>query len=573
MIKSNNESRDFMRLSKSYFYTLREDLKDEDSISSNLLTRAGFIKRSSAGVYMMLPLGFKTVSNIEKVIREEMNKIDSSEMLMPALVPMEIYEESGRDLIIGDSMYKLKDRFSREFVLAPTHEELFTIAAKSAVRSYKHMPFSLYQFQTKYRDETRARYGLIRVREFIMKDAYSFDIDAEGCETSYQAMRQAYINIFDRLKLDYHIVKADTGIMGGELSEEFQAVAPIGEDTIVVCNNCDFSVNLEVSEASPINFNHEETGETLEKVLTENVKTITDVSNYLEVEENKLLKTLIYKYNDELIAVLLNGTHELNESKLEQFLQAEVEPATEEEILNIAKSSTGFIGPKDLDIKIIADESVKSMKDFVIGANVEDYHYTHANLSDFEVEEFLDLRMLEEHDECPHCKGSLNLYPGIEVGNIFKLGTKYSETFDLFYSDQNNKLQPVVMGSYGIGIGRTLAAIAEVFNDEKGLKLPMEVAPYKVAIVVIGHKDEEQMKYANSLYETLQHLGIDTILDDRNERPGVKFNDMDLIGVPLRVTVGRGLTDKLVEFKKRDENDAIDISTDNIVDHIQSLIK
>ena len=563
-----------MRLSKSYFYTIREDLKDEDSVSSNLLTRAGFIKRSSAGVYMMLPLGFKTISNIENIIREEMNKIDSQEMLMPALVPMEIFEQSNRDQVIGDSMYKLNDRFMRPFALAPTHEELFSIAGKSAVRSYKHLPFSLYQFQTKFRDETRARYGLIRVREFIMKDAYTFDTDDESCDVSYQAMKKAYINIFDRLNLDYRIVEADTGIMGGQLSEEFQAIAPIGEDTIVVCTSCDYASNHEVAKTNPVDFKHIDSTNDLEKVHTPAVRTIEEVSKFLEVNENQLLKTLIYKYDeDKLIAVLLNGSHELNELKLTSLLQSEVEPASDEEISDIAKSSVGFIGPKGLDIRIIADESVKNMKDFVIGANEEDHHYKHANLNHFDVEAYHDLRLINEDDKCPVCDSSLKFDNAIEVGNIFKLGTSYSNAFDLTYSDQNNKLNPVVMGSYGIGIGRTLAAIAEVHNDENGLNLPMSIAPYKVAIVVIGHKDEEQMKYANELYEELQSLKIDTILDDRNERPGVKFNDMDLIGTPIRITVGRGLQDGEVEFKLRSESEAKNISIENLVEEIKSNIK
>lgn len=562
-----------MRLSKSYFYTIREDLKDEDSISSNLLTRAGFIKRNSAGVYMMLPLGFKTITNIENIIREEMNRIDSQEMLMPSLIPMEIYEASNRDQIIGESMFKLQDRFGRPFALGPTHEELFSIAGKSAIRSYKHMPFSLYQFQTKFRDETRARYGLIRVREFIMKDAYTFDVDNESCDVSYQAMKKAYINIFDRLKLDYHIVEADTGIMGGQLSEEFQAIAPVGEDTIVICKSCDYSSNHEVAETKAIDFNHSDSTKTLEKVHTPNVKTIEDVAQFLNVNENQLLKTLIYKYDDQLIAVLLNGTHELNELKLTSFVNAEVEPATDEEIMNIAKSSTGFIGPKGLEIRIIADESVANMKDFVIGANEEDYHIKHANLSDFEVEGFYDLRLLEETDVCPNCGSTLKFDNAIEVGNIFKLGTNYSEAFDLTYSDQNNKLHPVVMGSYGIGIGRTLAAIAETHSDENGLNFPIEIAPYKVAIVVIGTKDEDQMNYADKLYNELEAKGIEVILDDRNERPGVKFNDMELIGVPLRVTIGRGLTEGNVEFKLRTDTDASDIHINDIVQHIEQTIK
>ncbi len=562
-----------MRLSKSYFYTIREDLKDEDSKSSNLLTRAGFIKRSSAGIYVMLPLGFKTVTNIENIIREEMNKIDSQEMLMPSLIPMEIYETSKRDEIIGKNMFKLKDQYGRPFALGPTHEEMFAINAKSAIRSYKHMPFSLYQFQTKFRDETRPRYGLIRVREFIMKDAYTFDTNDETCDVSYQRMKQAYINIFDRFKLDYHIVEADTGIMGGQLSEEFQAIAPLGEDTIIICESCDYASNHEVAVTKAIDFKHTEGKESLEKVHTPNVKTIEDVAKFLDVREDQLLKTLVYKYDDQLIAVLLNGTHELNELKLTSLVNANVEPATEEDIMNIAKSSTGFIGPKGLEIRIVADESVKNMKDFVIGANEEDYHIKHVNLEDFEVEGFYDLRLLEETDECPNCGGKLKFDNAIEVGNIFKLGTSYSEAFDLNYSDQNNKLQPVVMGSYGIGIGRTLAAIAETHSDEHGLNFPIEIAPYKVAIVVIGTNDEEQTTYANELYETLEAKGIDTILDDRNERPGVKFNDMELIGVPLRITVGRGLKDGNVEFKQRTDENSTDLNINDVVDHIENTIK
>lgn len=562
-----------MRLSKSFFYTIREDLKDEDSISSNLLTRAGFIKRNSAGVYMMLPLGFKTISNIENIIREEMNNIDSSEMLMPALIPMEIYEESNRDQIIGDSMFKLNDRFGRPFALAPTHEELFSIAAKSAVRSYKHLPFSLYQFQTKFRDETRARYGLIRVREFIMKDAYSFDTNDETCDITYQNMRQAYSNIFDRLKLDYHIVKADSGIMGGELSEEFQALAPIGEDTIVVCKSCDFASNLEVAQAPTVNFDNHATV-TQAKIATPNVKTIEDVAKFLEVKTEQLLKSLVYKYDeDKFVLVLINGDHELNETKLEKILNAEVEAASEEEIIEHVKSYAGFIGPVGLSVKTIADSSVKNMENFVIGANEVDAHIVGVNLSDFEVSEFHDLRNIEESDTCPNCQAELTFSSAIEVGNTFKLGTTYSKAFDLNYSDQDNKLNPVVMGSYGIGIGRTLAAIAEVHNDENGLNLPFSVAPYKLAIVVIGHKDQAQMDYANDLYQAFTKLNIETILDDRNERPGVKFNDMDLIGVPIRITVGRGLVDNQVELKLRADESGMDVSTDEIIEKVLEIVK
>lgn len=573
MVKLTNESRDFMRLSKSFFYTIREDLKDEDSTSSNLLLRAGFIKRSSAGVFMMLPLGYKTLVNIENIIREEMNAIDSLEMAMPALVPMEIFEKSNRDQIIGDSMYKLQDRFSRPFALAPTHEELFAIAGKSAVRSYKHLPFSLYQFQTKFRDETRARYGLIRVREFIMKDAYSFDTNDETCDDSYQNMGKAYNNIFDRLHLDYRVVKADSGIMGGQLSEEYQAIAPIGEDTIVICEACDFASNLEVAPAPTLSYTYEKSGESIEEVHTPNVKTIEDVAQFLNKKTNQLLKTLVYKYNDnEFIAILLNGDHDLNETKLAKYVNAEVEPASEEDIVEYANSVAGFIGPMDLNIKTIADNSVMNMQDFVIGANKKDYHKVNVNLEDITVDEYLDVRNIQESDTCPHCGHKVSFNNAIEVGNIFKLGTGYSEAFDLFYSDQDNKLQPVVMGSYGIGIGRTLAAMVEQHHDEKGLNLPFNIAPYKVSIVVIGTKDEAQMEYADQLYRDLEKQGISTILDDRNERPGVKFNDVDLIGVPIRITVGKLLSEGLVEVKLRnvDASDNVEISELNT--YINELI-
>lgn len=563
-----------MRLKDSFFYTLREDLKDEDSVSSNLLTRAGYIKRSSAGIYIMLPLGYKTIKNIENIIRQEMNKIDSQEMLMPALVPIEVYQQSGRDQIIGDSMYTLNDRFKRKFALAPTHEELFSIVGKSGIRSYKDLPFSLYQFQTKYRDETRARYGLIRVREFIMKDAYTFDIDDKTCDVSYQKMRQAYNKIFDRFKLDYHIVKADTGIMGGKLSEEYQAIAPIGEDTIVICDNCEFASNKEVAETLPVLFEHsnEEKKSKLIRVHTPDVTTIEDVANYLNIKENRLLKTLIYKYNDGLVAVALNGGHDLNESKLSTILNSDVEPAEEDEINEIVNSKVGFIGPIGLNIKTIADLSVKNMHNFTIGANVDDHHIMDVNVEDLNIEAYYDLRDITEDDTCPQCESQLKFYPSIEVGNIFKLGSTYAEAFDLNYLDANNKLNPVVMGSYGIGIGRTLSAIVEKHHDDNGLNLPVEIAPYKVGIIVIRTKDEKHLEYAENLYKQLEALGIDTILDDRDERAGVKFNDMDLIGIPLRVTIGKGLKNSLVEFKLRTDEKPVDVETSKIIEKIQSKL-
>ncbi len=384
-------------------------------------------------------------------------------------------------------------------------------------------------------------------------------------------MRQAYNKIFDRFKLDYHIVKADTGIMGGKLSEEYQAIAPIGEDTIVICDNCDFASNKEVAQTLPVSFEHsnEDKNSQLKKVNTPNVTTIEDVAKFLTIKENRLLKTLIYKYDDGLIAVALNGSHDLNESKLSTILNSDVEPAAEDEIIEIVNSKVGFIGPIGLNIKTIADLSVKNMRNFTIGANVDDHHIIDANVEDLDIEAYYDLRDITKDDTCPQCDSKLKFYPSIEVGNIFKLGTAYAEAFDLYYLDANNKLNPVVMGSYGIGIGRTLAAIVEKHHDDNGLNLPIEIAPYKVGIIVIRTKDQKHMEYAENLYKQLEALGIDTILDDRDERAGVKFNDMDLIGIPLRVTIGKGLDNDLVEFKLRLDEKPVDVETSKILKTIQ----
>ena len=443
-------------------------------------------------------------------------------------------------------MFSLKDRYNRDYVLGPTHEELFVNAAKEKVKSYKDLPFNLYQMANKYRDEPRPRYGLIRVREFVMKDAYSFDVDNDGLDISYNKMFNAYKNIFNKLGLDYKIVRASTGAMGGLLSEEFQAVSDIGEDILVLCDNCDYASNIEVSECIS-----EKTDNTMkkeiEKIYTPNIKTIDELSISMNINASALIKTLIYKVDGELIAVIIPGDRELNEDKLQKLLNAEsIELASLEEIEANLNTKVGFVGPINLNIKKIMDNKILNMSNFIVGANEENYHLKNVNCSDFEVDIVSDIVNVKEGDICPKCHGKLYFKKGIEVGNTFKLGTKYSKSLGLEYLDNNNQLKPVVMGSYGIGIGRVMAAIVEQNNDESGIIWPYNIAPYKVAIVLINENDEKQNAVANDLYNTLIDNKIETILDDRSVRPGVKFNDMDLIGIPIRIVVGKKINDGMV---------------------------
>jgi prolyl-tRNA synthetase len=558
-----------MRLKNSFFYTIREDIKDEESKSGNLLVRSGMVKKTSNGVYMYMPLGLRVFNKISDVIKDEMNKAGALELLMPNLLPEDIYVQSGRRENFGDSMFSLKDRYNRNYVLGPTHEELFVEAAKHKVRSYKDLPFNLYQIGNKYRDEPRPRYGLIRVREFFMKDAYSFDIDNEGLDKSYKLMFEAYKNIFNRMNIDYKIVKADTGAMGGTLSEEFQAVTDIGEDTLVLCHSCDYASNLEVGHSRSKQVIKEDLKEK-ELVHTPNVKTIEEVANYLNVSTNKLVKTLIYKVDDTYYACLVPGDYDLNETKLKKLLNAkEVEMASFEIVESFTNAKVGFAGPIDLNMKVIADTEVMNMYNFAVGANQTDYHFKNVNINDFKVELEGDIKNVKEGDICPKCGKPLYFKKGIEIGNTFKLGTKYSESLNLNYLDQNNELHPVVMGSYGIGLGRIMSSIAEQKSDENGLIWPLEIAPFKVSIVLINNEAEE---YASDLYNKLNELNIDTLLDDRDERPGVKFNDMDLIGIPIRITIGKRFNEGIVEVKLRQDSNTIEINKEELLNKIKELV-
>jgi prolyl-tRNA synthetase len=563
-----------MKLSNSFFYTLRENAKDEDSVSSNLLVRAGMIKKTSNGIYMIMPMGKKVLANVENIIREEMDAKGAQELLMPHLIAEDVFEQSGRREAFGSNMFALKDRYGKRYVLGPTHEELFTVAASMDGKSYKDFPYNLYQIQTKFRDETRPRYGLIRVREFLMKDAYTFDIDQEGLDKQYEKMYDAYCRIFDRLGLNYKIVKADTGAMGGLLSEEYQAISQIGEDIVVGCSGCDFSSNLEIAQV--IDLKEDEEGEALpiEKVLTPNAKTIEEVAAFFGKKPENFVKTLIYNADGKIVAFCVPGDRELNETKASKLLNAtQLELASFDDVEAATHAKVGFAGPVGLEIPVYLDRQVLHMKNFIVGANETDHHYTNVNLSDFNYVVAADLTQVREGDVCPVCGKPLTFEHGIEVGNLFKLGTKYSKTMNLMYTDQNNQLQPVWMGSYGIGLERCMAAVAEQHHDDKGIIWPDEVAPFKVCIVPVSLKDEKQVELANELYDYCKSKNISVLLDDRNERPGVKFKDMELIGIPYRVTVGKGIANGVVEFTKRTDGIKEEVSLDEIKNRLDQLTK
>ena len=559
-----------MRLSKDFFYTIKENITDEDSNSGKLLVKSGMIKKISNGIYAKMPLGQKTIQNVENIVRKYMNEAGANELKMPSLLPMEIYEMAGRKDAFGSSMFKLNDRYNREYALGPTHEELFAITSMNKVKSYRDLPFTIYQIGNKYRDEMRPRLGLIRVREFTMKDAYSFDTDYEGLDVSYKKMFDAYNKIFTELGLNYKIVKADTGTMGGILSEEFQAVTDIGEDTLVFCDKCGFSSNLEITPCrSCENSNEEE--KMLEMVETPNRHTIEEVSEYLKLDIKQTVKALLMNIDNELVVLFVRGDRELNETKVLKLLNKQEIGFADDELIATSNAVPGYTGPIGLNAKIIIDNEVLKMKNFCCGANKEGYHYINANIKDFTYDLTGDIVNVKEGDICPNCGEKLVLKKGIEVGNTFKLGTKYSECVGLNYLGDDNKNHPVVMGCYGIGIERILSAIVEQNNDEKGIIWPMNVAPYKLAIVVINPKEEQQLEVGNKLYNELNKIGIDTLIDDRTERAGVKFNDIDLIGIPIRITVGKKVSDNLVEIKLRKEETSEETIIQDAISRIKQL--
>ncbi len=563
-----------MRLSKDFFYTIKENITDEDSTSGKLLVKSGMIKKISNGIFAKTPLGEKTLKNVEDIVRKNMNEAGANELKMPSLLPMDVFEKSGRKNAFGSVMFKLNDRYSREYALGPTHEELFTMMSMNKVKSYKDLPFTIYQIGTKYRDEIRPRLGLIRVREFTMKDAYSFDKDYEGLDVSYKKMFDAYHKIFTELGINYTVVKADTGAMGGLLSEEFQAITDIGEDVLVLCDNCDYSSNLEVSQNVTKTSDNPEEENKIELVETPNAHTIDEVCEFLKIDIHKTVKAMLMNVDNNLVILFVRGDRELNENKVLKLLNASEINFADDELIAHSNAVPGYTGPINLEgAKIVVDNEVLNMKNFCCGANKEGFHYINANIKDFRYDVVGDIVNVKEGDICPNCGGKLVFKKGIEVGNTFKLGTKYSESLGLSYLGNDNKNYPVVMGCYGIGIERILSAIVEQNNDEKGIIWPINVAPYKVAIIVINSKDEKQNEVGEKLYNTLNELGIDTLIDDRNERPGVKFNDIDLIGIPIRITVGKKINDNLVEVKLRTEDNSIEVNIENVIDEIKNIIE
>lgn len=562
-----------MRLSKYLLPTLREVPAEAEITSHQLMLRAGLMRKLASGVYSYLPLGYKTLRNVEKIVRDGMDNHEAQELLMSALLPKEYYEPSGRWQVFGPEMFRLKDRGERDFCLGPTHEEIFTDTVKNTVKSYKQLPMTLYQIQTKYRDERRPRFGVIRSREFIMKDAYSFDRDEAGLDASYQNMYDAYREIFDKMELDYLIVDADTGAMGGSGSQEFMVKSEIGEDTIAYCS-CGYCANIEKAACVPSE--EADGGEMLdmEKIHTPNSRTIEELTDFLGSSPKSFAKTILYKADDEFVAVMVRGDREVNETKVKNHIGCiELELAEAEDVVRITNAKVGFAGPVGIGIKVIADSEVANMKNMIVGANETDMHYKNVNIGkDFNPDFIGDFRNVVDGDKCAKCGGTMQTCRGIEVGHIFKLGTKYSEALDCRILDENGKEQTVIMGCYGIGVSRCLAAIIEQHSDEAGIKWPMSVAPYHAIVVPVNVKDEAQVALAEKIYAELNAKGVEAIIDDRNERPGVKFKDADLIGIPVRINVGKKAGEGVVEYVVRETGEMTEITVDEAIDNVVKAV-
>ncbi len=565
-----------MRMSNLLMPTLREVPAEAEIASHRLMLRAGLIRKLAAGIYSYLPLGLRSLKKVEQIVREEMDRAGAQELLMSALLPAEAYQASGRWEVFGPSMFKLKDRGDRDFCLGPTHEELFTQAVIDNVKSYKEYPMTLYQVQTKYRDEGRPRFGVIRSREFVMKDAYSFDLNEAGLDVSYQKMYDAYCRIFTRLGLDFTIVDADSGAMGGSGSQEFMVKSPVGEDGIAYCDACGYAANYEKCECIPTKSVQIEGDLALEKIETPNAHTIDELVESLGMEAHNFAKTIIYKADDKYIAAMVRGDRDVNEVKLKNLIGCtdDLELAEPAVVRDITNAQVGFAGPINLGIPVYADKEVALMQNFVVGANETDMHYKNVNIGrDFEADVVADIRVVVTGDECPKCGGTIKSEQGIEVGHIFKLGTKYSDALGLKYLDENGKHQTVIMGCYGIGVTRCLAAAVEQLHDDNGIIWPVSIAPYEVIVVPANYKSEEQMEAAEKLYNELTEAGMEVLLDDRSERAGVKFKDADLIGIPVRVVVGKRIGESIVEYKERTMDSAVEMNIEEAKEKVIKFIK
>lgn len=568
-----------MKMSKLFVQTLREFPADAEVISHKLLVRAGFIKKLSSGIYNYLPLMWKVLKKIENIVREEMDAAGAQELSMPFVQPQELWEESGRWEVYGKELMRMKDRHDRGMCLGPTHEEIITTITRDIAKSYKQLPLNLYQIQLKFRDEIRPRFGLLRGREFIMKDAYSFDVDEAGLDKEYENMAQAYTKIFNRCGLETKVVQSDSGAIGGNVSHEYMVVidTDAGENDVFFCDKCGYAANSERA-ASKLPEVQIDGGFSEAKIIdTPETKSIEELTEFLKISPSIILKTLVYIADKKTVLVLIRGDKVVEETKLKNALKVnELRIATAGEIeeLMVQKgfnADKGFIGPVGMDgVWMVADETVKDLKNFVVGCNQKDKHFVGANFG-AEVktfDKFFDVRLVEKGEFCPECGDSLNVCQGIEVGNIFKLGTKYSKPMKAVFADVDGKEKPYVMGCYGIGITRTAQAAVEKFHDDNGIIWPVSIAPYHVTVVPVNIKDELQMKTATEIYEKLLGQGIEAILDDRDERPGVKFKDADLIGFPYRITVGKTIQEGLVEFKTRQTGEMVTLKPQEAVDKI-----
>ncbi len=564
-----------MLFSKMFIPTMKEDPKEAEVISHRLMLRAGFIRRLAPGIYTWLPLGLKSVQKVERIIREEMNKKGAQEILMPFVQPKELWVESRRWDKYGKELLRFTDRNKRELCIGPTHEEVVTDLVRKEVRSYKDLPLTLYQIQTKFRDEIRPRFGVMRAREFSMKDAYSFDVDEKGAEKSYMDMYDAYGKIFDRCGFKFMVVEADTGQIGGSFSHEFMVLADTGEDIIISCESCGYAANLERAEvgfaSKPV---QRKKGE-FNKVETPGQTKVGEVASFLGVSPDKLLKTIIYNTDKGVIGVLIKGDREINETKLKNLLCLDyLELADEGTIERVTGSPPGFSGPIGLSIPLYADRDVELMEDFVVGGNEKDIHITGVNKDDFNVSGFYDLKIARNGDKCPNCSGTLSSTRGIEVGHIFKLGLKYSEAMHAVFLDSDGKERFMVMGCYGIGVTRIVAAAIEQGHDENGMILPLAISPFEVDVLPVNSSHRESMEFGEQLYKELLEKGVDAIFDDRDERPGVKFKDCDLIGIPIRVTIGeKNLKEGYIEIKLRHEKTSQRMKKGEAIERVIECVK
>lgn len=563
-----------MKMANMLVSTLREVPAEAEIDSHKLMLRAGMIRKMASGIYNYMPLGLKVLKNIEEIVRQEMNDAGAQEFLASAILPAELWQESGRWDVYGEEMFRLKDRNNREFCLGPTHEEVFTDMARNEIKSYKQLPVNLYQIQTKYRDERRPRFGIMRSREFIMKDAYSFDKDQEGLDVSFDKMNEAYVKIFNRCGINAKCVEADSGAIGGSNSAEFMVKSEVGEDDVVFCNACDYAANMEKAPSTVDKAEKEEAKE-LVKTETSNIRTIEELTSFFNTSAKKFAKTLIFNADGKIVAVMVRGDREVNETKVSNDLGgiAQLEMASAEDVFKATNAAIGFAGPIGIKIdELLVDEEVASMYNFIVGANETGFHLENANYGrDFEGK-VGDYRNITIGEKCPTCGSEITIARGTEVGHIFKLGTKYSETMKATFMDENGKDKPFVMGCYGIGVTRTMASVIEQHHDEHGITWPLALAPYHVSVIPVNIKDEEQMEIAEKLYNELRALGVDALLDNRNERAGVKFKDSELIGIPMRITVGKKIGDGEIEFKLRTKEVEV-IRVEDVINKVKEEFK